>query len=112
MKKGEAIKPSFFSTLPTLVKEAEAEKLGLTDEERHLYRLSQHAGWRVLRGFTEDLLGDLDRGTETAMAQGLPFEEIGRNAVVINLAKSIVKRILQKVDDAVEANEKPDGTEQ
>lgn len=98
----QAIKPSFFDRLPTIVKDEELSKKGLTDEERKLYALSQHDGWRVLREYIDSLMGDLDNGTAQAMQQGQPFEEIGRNAVVINLAKGIVNRILQKVEDARE----------
>ena len=98
-----AIRPSFFNTLPTVVKEQEAKKKGISEEEQELYALSQMGGWKILKSYAEDLLGDLDSGTATAMAQGLPFEEIGRNAVVIDLAKGIIKRILDKVGDAQEA---------
>ena len=42
---------------------------------------------------------------ELAIANGGNFEEIGKNAVVVSLAKSKLKQILNKVDDAVEAVE-------
>lgn len=107
--KEAALKPNFFSTLPSM-QDKKAEIAGASEEERQLYALSQSGGWRVFKEFTEQLLKELDSGTETAMAQGLPFEEIGRNAVVINLAKGIVLRQLQKVQDAREACESADGT--
>jgi len=102
-----ALRPSFFDTLPTIVKEQEAKRKGLTDEEAVLFALSQHSGWKIVKEYAEDLMRDLDMGTRTALAQGLPFEEIGRNAVVIDLAKGIIRRILEKVEDARDtANEK------
>lgn len=106
-----ALKPNFFSTLPSL-QDKKAEVAGASDEERQLYALSQTAGWRVFKDLTDELLKDLDHGTETAMAQGLPFEEIGRNAVVINLAKGIILKQLQKVQDATDACENLNGTNQ
>lgn len=101
----QALKPSFFSSLPTIVKENEAKNKGITGEELELVALSQSGGWKVLKEYAQSLMQDLDNGTAAAMAQGLPFEEIGRNAVVIDLAKGIVKRILQKVEDAREQAE-------
>lgn len=103
----KAIRPSFFQSLPTLIKEEEAKKKGLTGEEQELFALSQSGGWKILREYIESLIIDLNSGTEVAMKNGLSFEEIGRNAVVIDLAKSIIRNILNKVDDAQEqANEK------
>lgn len=98
----QAIKPSFFNSLPTIIKEQEAKNKGVTEEELELVALSHSGGWKVLKEYTESLIKDLDNGTAIAMAQGLPFDEIGRNAVVINLAKGIIKRILDKVEDARE----------
>lgn len=109
MKDTAALKPSIFSTLPSLMEE-KASIDGSSPEELALHQLSLSEGWRVFKSFTEELLKDLELGTETAMAQGLPFEEIGRNAVVINLAKGIINRQLQKVQDAVEAIEQTNGT--
>lgn len=103
-----ALRPSFFNNLPTVVRQEEAKKKGVTEEEGELYALSQSDGWRQLREYTESLLKDLDTGTATAMAQGLPFEEIGRNAVVIDLAKGIIRNIINKVEDTREA---VDGTD-
>jgi len=105
-----ALKPNFFSSLPSMADD-KAAKSGASDDERLLYALSQSGGWRVFKQFTNELLSDLDHGTETAMAQGLPFEEIGRNAVVINLAKGIINKQLQKVQDAWEACESANGTD-
>lgn len=110
MKDAQALRPTFFNTLPTLIKEEEAKKAGVTVEERHLYSLVGHQGWEILEDYTQSLLKDLDNVTEAAMAQGLSLEEIGRNALVANLAKGIVKRILEKVQDAKEACEREDGT--
>lgn len=108
--KQQALRPGFFQDLPTLVKEKQATARGITEEEKDLYSLSLHPGWRSLTEYINSLLKDLDQGTAVAMSQGLSFEEIGRNAVVIDLAKSLITKILNKVNDAKEASEKPDGT--
>lgn len=108
--KGQALKPDFFNRLPTLLVEESAKKADVSEEEMKLAALSNSGGWFVLEEYIDSLLKDLDQGTESAMAQGLPFEEIGRNAVVINLAKGVINRIKQKVQDGREAVEKH-GTE-
>ena len=103
MKDSQAIRPgSFFEALPSVVKDIEARKKGLTPEEQEYFVLSQTAGWKQFLKDADLLMRDLDQGTATAMAQGLPFEEIGRNAVVIDLAKGIIKRLIEKVEDARE----------
>lgn len=104
----QALRPEFFPTLPTFVKEAEQPKS--SDDERFLYALSQNPGWRVLKEYVDSLLGDLENVTNTSMNQGLTFEEIGKNAIVASLVKGMLTRVIQKVEDAVEQVEKPDGT--
>jgi hypothetical protein len=110
MVKGQAIRPNFFNNLPTIIRDQQAKEKGVSEEELQLYALSQSGGWRILREYTDGLLKDLDQVTTTAMQQGMAFEEIGRNAIVANLAKGVITRILQKVEDARDASERPDGT--
>lgn len=106
----QAVRPDFFNNLPSVVATDQAKATGTTEEEQHLYALSAHQGWGILKDFSERLLADLDDVTNLSLTQGLALEEIGKNAVVANLAKGIIKRILQKVQDAKEACERPDGT--
>lgn len=105
----QAIKPDFFNNLPTLNQEQE-EKSGVSDEERHLYRLSSHKGWKILLEYINDLRKDLDGLNDTAYEKGLPLEEIGRNAVIVSLTRGILKKITDRVEDAKEACENTDGT--
>jgi hypothetical protein len=110
--KGTALKPDFFmAKMPSLVKDKEAEAKGATDEERSLYALSQTQGWKILREYIDNIVNDLDLINSVAIEKGATFDVIGQNAVVINLAKSLIKRIPQKVDDAKESCTQPDGTE-
>lgn len=109
MKRQEAVRPEFFKNLPTLLEEQQAKKKGISTEEQLYYSLSQTQGWMQLKAYIDSLIKDLDQATAKAMQQGLPFEEIGRNAVVIDLAKGIIRNILNRVEDAREAAENPDG---
>lgn len=109
--RGSALKPDFFlGNMPSIVKDKEAEKKGATEEERRLYALSNHSGWTVLNEFIDNLIIDLDRINEKAIEGGATFDVIGQNAVVINLAKSLLKKVQLKVLDAKDTCERPDGT--
>jgi hypothetical protein len=97
-----AIKPDTFHNIITKVK---AEEKKVSEEEQSLYGLSQQHGWKILKEFIEDSITSLDSANEMAISKGLSFEEIGKNTVVISLAKSKIKAIIDKVNDAVEAVE-------
>lgn len=103
-KKEEAIRPSFF-TLPTFIRDEEAVKRGLSDEERVLAAGSNTEFWLALRTRIKTVVDELERVNEQAIAAGIPLEEIGRNTVVINQTKGVLKRIFDFVEDAREAVE-------
>lgn len=110
MQKGAALRPGFFGNLPSLMSKLADEK-GVSDEEQHLAALSTQTGWRIIAETADNLIQELDRVNEQAIANGATREQIGDNAIVISLAKGIIRRLIQKVEDAVEACQKPDGTE-
>lgn len=108
---GTAIRPDkFFENMPSLADDTTIEKDGATEEEKILAGLSESSGWKVLRGFINRVVNDLDNVNTAAISQGATFEEIGKNTVVVNLAKSVIERILSKIDDAKEATERPKPT--
>lgn len=109
-KGGLAVRPDFFNNIPSAIQERAVKASGVSEEERHLHALSSHKGYEILKDFGDRLLEDLDKTTEMGMTQGLSLEEVGRNAVIANLAKGLIKRIFKKVEDAKEACERPDGT--
>jgi len=98
-----ALKPTIFN-IEAFKKEENASPT-VTDEERFLYTLSKQKGWEVITEFKGRVFKELEEANRNAMSGGLPFEEIGKNAVVINLAESVVDRILNLVNDAKEACE-------
>ena len=100
----QAIKPSFYN-LPTFKADEESKEKEVSDEERRLYSLSKSTGWKVLKEYIGNVRNDLDNFNARAMETGANFEEIGKNTVVINLAKGIIERVLNKVGDAREAIE-------
>jgi hypothetical protein len=93
-----AIKPSF--NIKAFVAEEKIKNRPLTEEEKELYSLTSHNGWIQFSRYVDQVLKELDETTDTTIASGVPFEEIGRNVVVINLAKDIIKRVMNHVNDA------------
>lgn len=101
----QALRPDFILNIPSLEKDEKAEKKGATEEERQLYHMSQSSGWVVLNKFLNNLMEELDLGNAQAIESGASFDAIGQNTVIINSTKGIIKRVLDKVDDAIEACE-------
>ena|SRR3989304_4291512 len=99
----QAIRPDF------IVNRTQDEKK-VSDEERHLYNLSQQKGWQIYTEFIERQIKSLKETNTQAIANGLSFEEIGRNMVVLQLAEEVIRKGLTKIQDAKEAIEQPDGT--
>lgn len=107
-KKGQAIRPDFISQIPSIVKQTEkVDQSGATEEEQALYALSQFKGWKILEEYVTTLLGEMDAGVVNSIQNGAGFDEIGRNTIVVTMAKEIIQKgILNRVADAIEACER------
>jgi hypothetical protein len=81
----------------------------VSDEDKHLYTLSKSQGWKILKEDIDSALKGFDLATEKQIADGASFEDIGKNVIVINLAKDVINKIVNRVRDAVEACETEDG---
>lgn len=101
MDSNTALKPTIFNDIT----QSNDKQVGNTEEEQHLYSLSKQKGWEIITEFKERIIKDLEDSNKGLMSSGQNFEEIGKNAVVINLAESIVDRVLNLVNDAKEACE-------
>lgn len=104
MSNQSALKPGIFN-IESFKRDEEAAKRGATEEERFLYALTGMKGWSILVEFKERVIKEMEEANKAMMASGQPFDEIGKNAVVINLAESIVDRIINLVIDAKEVCE-------
>lgn len=102
----QSIKPDFvIRNMPSMVSDDEAGKKGASEEERQLYSMSKSAGWKIFTEHLERVLEELDNINNLAIEQGLGFDQIGQNAVVVSSTKSIIKKITTRVNDAIEACE-------
>jgi len=81
------------------------EASGPTTEEKQLYAMSKSAGWKILRKIAEQAMVEMDNTTQDAIGSGASLEEIGRNTIVISLAKDTIRKLLNRVDDTVDACE-------
>ena len=85
MRDYKAVRPDkFFSSLPSIMRDEEAKKKGITEEERALATLSETLGWKILSEYIDYLIDDLDNVNDQAIANGATFEEIGRNTLVVS----------------------------
>ena len=102
----QSVKPDFFSNFRSLRNEEIAKKAGLTQEELDYFHLGKTAGWKHFEKLKDRLLKELDLMNDSAISNGIPVEEIGKNAIIISLTKGIISRLFNKVKDAQEAAEK------
>lgn len=103
----QATRPDFFlSNMPSLVADQKAEEKGATEEERQLYSMARTKGWKIWREYLDNVLEDLDNMASVSIENGADFNVIGQNAVVVNATKAIINRMINRVDDAIEACER------
>lgn len=105
MNKKTAIRPDFFANFESLKRNKEAEKKGVTKEEQAYYTMSLTEGWQLFNKEVNRLLEEMDQVNENAVANGMPYEELGKNTVVISLAKGVIRRLVNIVNDSKEACE-------
>jgi hypothetical protein len=99
----QAIHPDSFSDFRKLVKKLETENATDDEKEISLSVLADHAGWSVLKEYINNLRSDITNLNKSMMERGASFEDIGRNAVVSQLAQDLLTKIIQRVDDAHES---------
>lgn len=98
-----AIKPTTFVDFKEVVKKANPPEDELEGSEVALASLSSTEGWLELKKYINNLKTEINSLNKQLMANGAAFEEIGRNAVVSQLASDLLDKIIQKVEDAQEA---------
>ena len=107
MAKKQAVRPDFFANFASLKRNIEASKKGVSSEEQALYAMSNTDGWRLFKNTVDSLLGEMDGMIDASIASGLSREQIGENTIVISLAKGVIRRLVNKVEDAKETCEQP-----
>ena len=103
MAKKTALRPDFFANFESLKQNVEAAKKGVSEDEQAFYSMSLTKGWTLFNNLTDDLLDEMDGLIDASIASGATREQIGENTIVVSLAKGIIKRLINKVEDAREA---------
>jgi len=96
-----AIKSNYFNEFANV--KALQETKGKDPDQQALASLANHSGWKVLKAYIERIIEELDNLTKTQMIQGVPFEEIGRSTVIKELTKDVLRRVINKIQDAAES---------
>lgn len=106
----QAIRPTFADFRKLLAKKRVANKPEMEVEELQRAELTDQPGWKLFEADVDELIKDLDEINEAKIAAGGTFEEIGQNYLIINLAKGVIRKALEKVHDARNARESAGGT--
>jgi hypothetical protein len=103
MKDDQALRPEALSFKNfEVVKKPEIDD---TAEEQILANGADNTFWKIVRGYFDNSIQQLEQINEQAIAQGLPFDEIGRNALVISQVKGVLRKITNVVEDAKESQD-------
>lgn len=100
-----ALKPEFVD-IRSYIEREKVEEDQPSQDEKILASGADKAFWKVLKRYFEEEMYSLEQINEHAIASGLPFDEIGRNALVINQVKGVLRKITNRVDDAKEEADK------
>ena len=105
MELNQAIKPSYFKPIEHIkkVEDQEVEDEIALREEKILASLANHEGWQLFKKIAYDTLKNLNNFSREQMSQGVPLEELGRNALLEELCREIINGLLNKVEDAEES---------
>lgn len=105
MNNNQALKPSFLSqyreVIKTPVEEDEVEAY-----EEALAHLDNLKGWKIIKEHINSLTAGLENSVVAGMEKGQSFAEIGQSTAVTQIAKEVLKQIIDLVDDAKEATDK------
>ena len=102
----QAIKSDAFVDYRKIIDKTSPPKDELEASESKLEALSTTEGWEELKKYIDSLKENLGNLNKALMERGADFDEIGRNAVVIQLSTDLLNKIVTRVDDAREAIER------
>jgi len=96
-----ALRPEIFNIKGFINQKQEDDEA--TVEEKILAAGADQMFWKTLKTYFDNSIQQLEQINESAIAGGMPLEEIGRNALVISQVKGVLRKIVNVVGDAKEA---------
>lgn len=104
MKDEGALKPTL--SIKSFIERPRDEELDQPTKDEEIFAVgADKSFWLTLKKHFENQIRQLDEINEAAIAGGMPFDEIGRNALVISQVKGVLKKIVNVVEDAREARD-------
>lgn len=105
----QTAKPNYFNSfdIPTFQKKDE----DIDADTENLAAMENTAGWKVLSDYINQIVTDLDQMTTNQMQQGASFEDIGRSTVVKEITKDVLRRVINRVNDARDTIERRKSSE-
>ena len=100
-----ALKPEIFNISKFMDDKPKEDIEVLTQDEKVLAQGANTAFWSTLKKHFEGSIKQLDEINDSAMANGMSMEEIGRNAIVISQVKGVLNKVINVVEDAKEAQD-------
>lgn len=97
-------RPDYFAPIRHVAPKQVSEQAE-NENEQHLAALSRQNGWAILKEYIEQEIANLENINKAAIEAGATFEDIGRNAVLVQLCKEELLRVIQKVEDARESTD-------
>ena len=100
----QALRPGSF-TISDFIKQDIKEELEPSEEEKILSQGRQTAFWKTVREYFDSEIQQLELIQDNAIANGASRDQIGENAVVISLTRGVLKKIVNRVEDAREVKD-------
>jgi len=96
-----ALRPEIFNIKGFISQDKKDDEFSV--EEKILAAGAEQIFWKTLKKHFDNSVQQLEQINESAIAGGMPLEEIGRNALVISQVKGVLRKIVNVVEDAHEA---------
>ncbi len=102
----QAIKSDSFVDFRKVIEKTKPPKDELDIAEKRFAHLAGTEDWKELKKYIDSLKESMNGLNKTMMEKGAEWEDIGKNAVIVQLANDLLSKIVTKVEDAKEAVEK------
>jgi hypothetical protein len=99
-----ALRPNFYKEFTSVIEKVdEGDKLD--DEQKALAHISRFKGWMLFKQYAEEIKKEIDEMVSVAISTGASDAEIGQRAVVKELTKLTIDRLIERVEDARRATD-------
>lgn len=96
----QALRPNnLSSSFATVGKEEQDQEIDLLAEEhKALAYMANLKGWKILKGYLEQMITEMDAIVQNGISNQASFEELGRLTVVRQVAQDVIRRAIDRVE--------------